>query len=260
MPASRAELAVLAFHSISLESGPTSIPPAIFRMQMDVLADSGFRSLTCGDFLEWRSGSLADGARRALITFDDGYADFASAAHPILREHGFSAIVFVPTGRLGGREDWPGANASRRPLMDWSTVADLARSGIEFGGHGVTHADLTRLDPEACCREIEGSAHDLAERLGHRPRGFAAPYGRVNAKVRREIARAYDVAFGTSFDRARSDCDRFDVPRIEMHYFRSARSWRDFLAGERTYFLARRALRSVRQAGMRIIDAARAAG
>jgi peptidoglycan/xylan/chitin deacetylase (PgdA/CDA1 family) len=246
-------LAVLAFHSISLEPGPTSIAPATFRMQMELLAESGFTSMTCQDFLDWHEGRLAAPRSRVLITFDDGYADFATEAYPVLRAHGYSAIVFVPTGKLGQREDWRGANAAPRPLMDWATVADLAHSGIEFGGHGVTHTDLTLIAAERRREEIEASARQLAERLGHRTRSFAAPYGRVTPEVIREIGETYDVAFGTRFDRARRTSDRFDMPRIEMHYFRNPRRWRAFLAGEREYFLARRALRSVKSAGMRIL-------
>jgi peptidoglycan/xylan/chitin deacetylase (PgdA/CDA1 family) len=247
-------LPVLAFHSISHERGPTSIPPETFRMQLDVLVESGFGTLSCREFLTWREGTFARRGPRVLVTFDDGYQDFATAAYPALRAHGFSAIVFVPTGKLGAREDWRGANAARRPLMDWSTVADLARSGIEFGGHGVTHCDLTRLSAEARREEIEASARHLTERLGRRPDGFAAPYGRVSAEVIDDIRRTYVVAFGTRFARATRTCNRFDVPRIEMHYFRSARRWRDFLAGSDAYFLARRALRSIKAVGQRIVD------
>jgi peptidoglycan/xylan/chitin deacetylase (PgdA/CDA1 family) len=256
MPASADEggLAVLTFHSISSEPGPTSIDAATFRMQMDVLAESGFTSMTCQDFLDWRQGRAKDAARRVLITFDDGYADFATAAFPILRERSFSCMVFVPTGKLGTREDWHGANASARPLMSWSTLRELAGSGVEFGGHGVTHADLTRLGPDRRRQEIERCAQDLAERIGCRTRGFATPYGRVNPAVLTDLAKTYDVAFGTRFERARPTCALFDVPRIEMHYFREPRHWRAFVRGDRSYFLARRALRAVRTAGTKILN------
>ena len=247
-------LAVLTFHSISSEPGPTSIDAATFRMQMDVLAESGFTSMTCQDFLDWRHGRATDAARRVLITFDDGFADFATAAFPILRERSFSCMVFVPTGKLGTREDWRGANASARPLMSWSTLSELARAGVEFGGHGVTHADLTRLAPDRRRQEIERCAQDLAERIGCRTRGFATPYGHVNPAVLADLARTYDVAFGTRFERARPTCDLFDVPRIEMHYFREPRHWRAFVRGDRSYFLARRALRAVKTAGTRLLS------
>lgn len=249
-------LAVLTFHSISAEPGPTSIDAATFRMQLDVLAEEGFTSLTCREFLDWHDGRSRDAGRRVLITFDDGFADFATTAFPLLRERGLSCVVFVPTGKLGGREDWRGANAFPRSLMSWTTLAELARAGVEFGGHGVTHADLTRLDPVRRREEIERCAQELAERTGRRAQSFAAPYGRVNPAVLAELARTYDVAFGTRFDRALPARGRFDMPRIEMHYFRQAGHWRSFLLGHRGYFLARRALRSVKIAGMRMVDRA----
>lgn len=251
-------LAVLTFHSISAEPGPTSIDAATFRMQLDVLAEEGFASLGCREFVDWHRGHSPEAGRRVLITFDDGFADFATTAFPLLRERGFCCVVFVPTGKLGGREDWRGANAVPRPLMSWATLSELARSGVEFGGHGVTHTDLTRLDAGRRRDEIERCARELAEHTGRRVQSFAAPYGRVNPAVLADLARTYDIAFGTRFERALPARDRFDVPRIEMHYFRNAARWRAFLLGRRGYFLARRALRSVKIAGMRLVEARRA--
>ncbi|MEO8302727.1 MAG: polysaccharide deacetylase family protein [Betaproteobacteria bacterium] len=245
---------VLTFHSISSEPGPTSIAPETFRMQMDVLAECGFGAMTCQEFIDWHQGRASVAGDRVLITFDDGFADFATAAFPILRERGLASIVFVPTGKLGDREGWRGANAARRALMDWSTVRELAEQGVEFGGHGINHADLTRLDNAQRRREIEGCATELAEKLGRRTRSFAAPYGHVNRDVLADLARTYDVAFGTQLERAQALGDRFDVPRIEMHYFRNPRRWRNFVRGGTAYFALRRALRAGRIAGTRLFN------
>lgn len=45
-------------------------------------------------------------ARAAAITFDDGYADNASNALPVLRHHGVSATFFVATDFLDGGRMW----------------------------------------------------------------------------------------------------------------------------------------------------------
>ena len=254
MNAQGATVPVLTFHSISSEPGPTSIAPETFRMQMDTLAEFGFSAMTCQEFIDWCQGRSSVAGNRVLITFDDGFADFASAAFPILRERGLASIVFVPTGKLGAREDWRGANASRRALMDWSTIRELAGEGVEFGGHGINHADLTRLDTAERRREIDGCAQELALRLGRRTRSFAAPYGHVNRHVLADFARTYDVAFGTRLERARASGDRFDVPRIEMHYFRNPRRWRNFVRGGTAYFAFRRVLRAGRIAGSRLFN------
>jgi peptidoglycan/xylan/chitin deacetylase (PgdA/CDA1 family) len=52
----------------------------------------------------------------ALITFDDGYVDNYSAAFPILKKHGASAVFFLPTAFIG---------TSRIPW--WDEIAWLLR-------------------------------------------------------------------------------------------------------------------------------------
>jgi peptidoglycan/xylan/chitin deacetylase (PgdA/CDA1 family) len=46
------------------------------------------------------------GATRLAVTFDDGYADNATAAAPLLQAAGLPATYFITTGRLGGRRFW----------------------------------------------------------------------------------------------------------------------------------------------------------
>ncbi len=246
----RDERLVLTYHSISEADGPTSISPADFAMQMQALADSGYRSWRLGDFIDWHDGKQDDG-KQVLITFDDAFADFGSVAAPILDRHGFSALVFVPTARLGGAEEWKGGNRTPRPLMDWNTIRALAKDGIEFGGHSRTHADLTALDPAACEEEVAGCAEDLATQLGQPVESFAAPYGRVTPDVVAIIARHYRAAFGTRLAQVRRDHDRFDLPRIEMHYFRDKRRWQGLLDGRLGYLRVRQGLRAVRESAGR---------
>lgn len=51
-----------------------------------------------------RAGTLS--ARAAAITFDDGYADNATNALPILKRHGMSGTFFVATSFLDGGRMW----------------------------------------------------------------------------------------------------------------------------------------------------------
>lgn len=240
-------LDVLTYHSISGGPGPTSIPPDVFEAHLDALADLGYRTLTMQDVARWLAGSTDPAQPAVAITFDDGFADFAEHAYPRLAARGFTATVFLPTGALGGRESWDGANDPPRPLLDWDQVADLADRGIEFGGHSIDHPDLTRLTAEELDRQIGECRAAITGKLGSAPCAFAPPYGRAGDREIRAIGRHFSLSFGTRFQRVRRGDDPLDVPRIEMHYYRDPARWRRYLERRgRLYFEARRALRSLR--------------
>lgn len=236
---------VLTYHSISEAGGPTSIPPDIFAMQMQTLAELGRTSLRLSEFISWHEGRIGKD-NGVLITFDDAFEDFAQVAAPILKRNGFTALIFVPTRRVGQPEGWQGANSPPRPLMDWATVQSLAEDGMEFGGHSRTHANLTKLSPADREDEIAGCAKDLSELIGKPIDGFAAPYGRTSPDVVQAISKHYRMAFGTRLALPKRGWDRFDIPRIDMHYFRDRRHWAGLLQGHRNYLRLRQGLRAIR--------------
>lgn len=242
---------VLTYHSISDAGGPTSIPAAVFASQMQALADLGRRSVRLREFIAWHEGKNGSTGDGVLITFDDAFEDFANVAAPILQRHGFSALMFVPTRRLGRAEGWAAANDPPRQLMDWATVRSLANEGFEFGGHSRTHANLTKLAPAEREDEIAGCAEDLSEQIGKPIEGFAAPYGRVSPEVVEAIGRHYRAAFGTRLAIAKQGHDLFDIPRIDMHYFRDSKHWDGLLKGRRSYLRLRQSLRAVRSGVVR---------
>lgn len=241
---------ILMYHSISAGPGPTCIDPQTFRSQMEMLAEFGYQAISLADFVDWHNGERELPRRRVVLTFDDGFADFAFAAHPVLHDLGWTATVFLPVGKLDSTEDWVGApKEAPRPLLSWAQVSALAKQGIDFGGHTISHPDLTRLPLEEMRREIREPQQRIQERIGGPPTiSFAPPYGRTNQQIRAEARKWYKVSVGTTLGRADRTCDLYNVPRIEMHYFRSRDRWRDFLEGTGDAYLSvRRALRTVRR-------------
>src|SRR3954452_21146204 len=97
-------LAVLMYHRIgdpaTAPPGLVSATPATFRRQMRWLADSG-RAVSLADVLAARAGTSSLPPRAVLVTFDDGYADFAEHAWPVLRSFGIPVTLFVPTAFAG---------------------------------------------------------------------------------------------------------------------------------------------------------------
>ena len=244
------ELNVLMYHSISDGDGPTCIPAPVFRMQLDQLADLGYQSVSLDEVANWLTRQAPLPPRPVLITFDDGFQDFTETAWPLLKSRGLGAVVFVPTGRVGGFDDWEVSTGhTARRLMSWEDVQRLGGDGVEFGGHSVHHEDLTRLPISRVRDEVETSRCVLEERLGGQIVAFAPPFGRSNAAIRAVIARAYQLSFGTMLGRATQKSEALELPRLEMHYFRNPIRWRThLLGGGRWWLAARRSIRTLRAA------------
>ncbi len=240
------QINILMFHSISDGGGPTCIAPEIFSRQMSVIHECGFQVIALSELADWYRGERELPPRSIVLTFDDGYEDFARIAWPELKQRGWSATVFLPTGKIGGDADWD-QGVDRRPLMSWPTIAELAREGVDFGGHSIRHVDLTSLPRSVAQVEIAESKRQIEEHVDRPVSSFAAPFGRTSDEVRAEIGRHYQLAVGTTMARAQRTCDPHDLPRIEMWYYRNITRWRTYLQGRgQAHFQLRCALRRAR--------------
>ena len=100
-------LTVLNYHRVlpidedskSLFMPNVSATPEMFANQMAYLAKN-YRVISVDDLVDWFNGGEALPTNAALITFDDGYLDNYEYAFPILREYGFSAVIFLTTNFL----------------------------------------------------------------------------------------------------------------------------------------------------------------
>src|SRR5262249_20180626 len=144
---------VLMYHSVAeYDDDPYAITvhPARFAQQMRWLERRGLRGVAMRDLLD------RPGSGRVGLTFDDGYADFASNVLPVLARHGFTATVFVVAGRMGGQNDWD-SEGPRKPLLTAAQTATLAAAGVEIGSHGLRHVRLSNLDDAELRTEIHES-------------------------------------------------------------------------------------------------------
>lgn len=243
---------ILMYHSIADAPGPTSVAPALFAAQMQALEHAGLPVISLDRLAAARHGGPVLPPRSVILTFDDGFRDFADSAWPLLRDRGWPVCVYLPTGPLGGHETWRGRADPPRPLMDWQTIARLAGEGVAFGAHTVSHPDLLALDPAARLAELQQSRDAITARLGQAPAHFAPPYGRSDAALHTMLAGLFATSCGTRLAQARlggagGASDLHDLPRLEMFYFADPARWQAHLAGRGAAYLAlRRGLRSVR--------------
>ena len=198
-------LCVLMYHKVNDVDGNTvTVPPSAFDEQMAQLAELDYTAVSLDDVIAHYLDRTPLPPRAVLITFDDGYLDNLENAAPVLRRHGFPAVLFAPIGYLGATRPLPhDEHLATRGIvnrtLDWSELAELERAGIRVESHGIGHRPLADLEVDEAAREITLSKLRLEEALGRPVRAFAyvkgseAHYRPVHLSLLRQAG--YDVAF-----------------------------------------------------------------
>jgi peptidoglycan/xylan/chitin deacetylase (PgdA/CDA1 family) len=208
---------ILMYHSISsLKDDPNRLctSPEQFEVHMRYLKRLGLQGVSIRELCWAREAGSTKGL--VGITFDDGYQDFLHNALPVLERLGFTATVFVISGLLGGRNDWPHTIEPKPTLqlLGADEIREVSERGMEVGSHTATHAWLPGLEPELLEEEVNNSRCTLSELLGQTVEGFCYPYGAVDSKVIEAVRRAhYDYGCSVFARIAWSD---YDLPRIDM--------------------------------------------
>jgi peptidoglycan/xylan/chitin deacetylase (PgdA/CDA1 family) len=193
-PASRTDgaIPVLMYHSISDEPEPgvspyyqTGTSPAVFRKQIGYLAEQGYRALDLETVVALIRERKPVPDKSIAITFDDGFRNFHTEAFPVLRQHGFTASVFLPTSFIHEQR----RTFKTKECLTWEEVRELRRHGIRFGSHTVTHPRLAELDWKEIDYELSASKRELEERLGEPVTAFAHPY--AFPQTEREYVRTF---------------------------------------------------------------------
>jgi peptidoglycan/xylan/chitin deacetylase (PgdA/CDA1 family) len=183
---------ILMYHQVAeAVENPLCVTPSRFAEQMTWLKRRGLRGIGIGALAD----AMRAGRQRGLvgITFDDGYVSVLEAALPELLRHGFTATMFVISGRLGGLNEWD--EGPRWPLMSAGQVRELAAAGMEIGSHGASHVRLADVGADQLEAEVSGSRASIGGLVGTPVRGFAYPYGSMNEAARQAVRDAgYDYA------------------------------------------------------------------
>jgi peptidoglycan/xylan/chitin deacetylase (PgdA/CDA1 family) len=209
-----ARSAILTYHSLDGTGSVISTSPALFQRQMEVLAGSGTRVVPLSQIRE-HPGAVS-------ITFDDGFANFAEHALPVLEQFSFPATVFVVSGHCGRYNDWPTQPSAtpRLPLLSWKLLRNLPMT-ISVGAHTLTHPDLRVLAEMDMVREVCQSRTQIEQETGRAVESFAYPYGAVDTRVAALVRRKFRTACGTSLDFTRADSDSAVLPRLDAYYLKS---------------------------------------
>jgi len=146
----RARLSILIYHRV-LPTEDTfndwDVTAAEFGLQMRALSEQ-FTPLPLGEAVaRLASGSLP--ARAVCVTFDDGYADNAEIALPILRKFRMPATFFIATGYLDGGRMFndtvtEAIRACAAPTLD---LASLGLGTVALDSVAAKRAAIAKLLP-----------------------------------------------------------------------------------------------------------------
>ena len=143
-------LSILIYHRVLAEQDPLFPHEATtdtFDAQMSRLK-SVFNVLPLAEAItRLKQGTLP--ARAACITFDDGYADNATIALPILQRHGLTATFFIATAYLNGGRMFNDTviEAIRRTRRDILDLTELGLGQHDTASHEAKARAINQILP-----------------------------------------------------------------------------------------------------------------
>lgn len=183
---------ILEYHEIvSSEPGDVhAVQATRFAEQMSWLQENDFNVVQLSEWIQARRklkpapNTEVKPQKTIAITFDDGYRDNLTNALPILKRYDYPATIFLISGFLGSTSLWRQGPLGQTPMLTWEEASIMLQSGIEFGSHTVTHADLTSLDQATVVDEVRRSRDEIEDRLGKPVILFSYPYSRYTNRVK----------------------------------------------------------------------------
>jgi peptidoglycan/xylan/chitin deacetylase (PgdA/CDA1 family) len=215
---------VLMYHRVA-DDGPEDlsayrVTPRTLEHQLRFLRRRGFRSITPAEWMEAAQSRGSMRGRPIILSFDDAYLDFYATAWQLIARNGFSAHVFVPTGKVGASSDWDAAYGEPAPLMNWEQIAELAEKGCTFGSHLHTHTAADLMSSRALLDEAVGSRAVLEAVIGQEVRTVAPPFGAMDARTEQILGLAgYTQLFADRGNAAPVARASLYTPRIAINGF-----------------------------------------
>jgi peptidoglycan/xylan/chitin deacetylase (PgdA/CDA1 family) len=156
-----------------------SVAPADFALQLALLRREGYTAVSLSDVLDAMETGAPLPARPIVLTFDDGYNNFATIAAPLLAKAGYTGTDFVVSGFVGK----PG-------FMGAAQIRQVVQMGMTIGAHTEHHVDLARVPLSVAEQEIDGSRVALQALCGQPVTDFAYPSGEFTQQTLQLVAAA----------------------------------------------------------------------
>ncbi|HUR12103.1 MAG TPA: polysaccharide deacetylase family protein [Flavitalea sp.] len=195
----RKQVPVLCYHQLREWRSKDSrvakdyiVPPAKFREQIKMLADSGYHSILPDQLLNYLKKGTPLPAKPVMLTFDDTDLSQYELGAAELDKYGFKGVFFIMTVSIG-----------RPGYMTREQIADLSAKGHVIGCHTWDHHNVKKyLDPDWSL-QVDKPKKQLETITGKPVKYFAYPFGLWNEEAIQPLqTRGFNAAFQLSEKRS----------------------------------------------------------
>ena len=186
-------LPVFVYHHVKPDADNfIAITPTTFEEHLKTLKRHGYTTITVAELHAHLTRGVPLPERPVMLTFDDGWRNQYDHAVPLLEKYGMQGSFFVYPKTLKGG-----------PYMTRGQISELASAGHDIGNHTWGHTALqmgseetTKAFAARARKMLEPASDWIEDAIGHRPVGFAYPFGYYDLQSAAMLApTGLDVAF-----------------------------------------------------------------
>ncbi len=208
---SRKQVPVLCYHHIKdLQPGQSkrmlgyTVPVALFREQIKSLADSGYKTITPDDYLNYLNTGTGLPEKPVMISFDDTDEEQYTIGATELNKYGFKGVYFMMTISIG-----------RPRYMNKQQIRDLADNGHIIACHTWDHNNVKKYGEGDWDKQFLEPRKKLEEISGKPVEHFAYPFGLWKPEAIPELKkRGYKSAYQLSPNKRDSTDPAFTLRRM----------------------------------------------
>lgn len=203
---------ILLYHHVA-EDTPrsTSLTPTEFKQHLDYLAEQ-HTVVSLTDMVKAFEGKATLPPKSVAITFDDGYENILTNAHPLLKQYDFPYTIFINPDVIGVQGN----------QLDWEQVAQMQKDGVTFANHTLDHLHmLEKLDGESeqawltrVWKNVTDAEAIIAEKTGESLKYLAYPFGEYNEALANQLTKHDYVGFGQHSGAAGPFSNQAAIPRF----------------------------------------------
>ncbi len=205
------DIPVLMYHNVSPpeDGNTTNVTPERFSQQMSFIKSNNYKVITPSEYTQiLKDGKKKSANNLVMLTFDDGYENNYTYAYPILKDNGFSAVIFVVVNKIG-----------EEGYLNIQEIKEMQKNGIVIASHTLNERYVPSLKKVRLNDEICGSKEKLELLTGEPVEFFAYCSGGYTIQAQKILKDAgYLVAFTTNrgFDKSLANDDPYAIRRTKV--------------------------------------------